>query len=97
MYKRGYKEQERTNLPGYVRLQNMQERVQRLIGDLNQHRHSIKHMKIVDKTVDKSVEEQVQGYYKAKLMQDEINDIKARMYKLDTALIEAGAKRIDRR
>ena len=93
MYKRGYKEQERTNLPGYVRLQNMQERVQRLIGDLNQHRHSIKHMK----TVDKSVDEQVQGYYKAKLMQDEINDIKARMFKLDTALIEAGAKRIDRR
>ena len=89
MYKRGYKEQERTNLPGYVRLQNMQERVQRLIGDLNQHRHSIKHMK--------SVDEQVQGYYKAKLMQDEINDIKARMFKLDTALIEAGAKRIDRR
>ena len=93
MYKRGYKEQERTNLPGYVRLQNMQERVQRLIGELNQHRHSIKHMKLEDKTVD----EQVQGYYKAKLMQDEINDIKARMFKLDTALIEAGAKRIDRR
>jgi len=89
MYKRGYKEQERTNLPGYVRLQNMQERVQRLIGELNQHRHSIKHKK--------SVDEQVQGYYKAKLMQDEINDIKARMFKLDKSLIEAGAKRIDRK